>query len=734
MPKKHNTHSAAAEAEVTLQPITETLEKNFMPYAMSVIVSRAIPEIDGFKPSHRKLLYTMHKMGLLTGNRTKSANVVGQTMKLNPHGENAIYDTLVRLTRGNASLLHPFIDSKGNFGKVYSEEIVCAASRYTEVKLEKLCEELFRDIDSDTVDFTDNYDNTMKEPALLPTTYPNILVSANRGIAVGMASQICGFNLAEVCAATRAFLKDQGCDLTEHMPAPDFPTGGEILYDAAAMRALYESGKGSFRVRARWRYSKADNIVEIYEIPYTATIEAILKASLKLIKDGKLKEVADMRDETDKNGLKIAVELKRGQDPEKVMQKLYKATPLCDSFSCNFNVLIAGSPRLMGVREILSEWCAWRTECVKRRLHHDAGILRDKLHLLSGLSKILLDIDKAIRIIRETEEEDEVVPNLMIGFLIDERQAEYVADIRLRNINRRFILRRTEEIAALSEKIREMEDILANRSKLLRLIADELEAVAKKYAAPRRTLLVYDHAEHAQEEHIEDYAVNVFVSREGYIKKITQQSLRVSGEQKYKDGDGPAWQFEAQNKDELLVFTNLRQCYKARLHEFDDGKASALGDYLPAKLSFDEGESVVFVCAPADYSGSLLFVFAGGKVARVEMSSYATVSNRRRLTGAFSGASALSAVFILAEEEEIALFSSAGRALIFHTSAIAPKASRVTQGVTVMNLRHNAVVQKAAGAKDSGIKDLARYRARAVPATGMVLRPEDRGEDQIVMA
>lgn len=720
-------------AEVIRQPITETLEKNYMPYAMSVIVSRAIPEIDGFKPSHRKLLYTMYKMGLLTGTRTKSANVVGQTMRLNPHGEGAIYDTLVRLTRGNESLLHPFIDSKGNFGKVYSRDIVCAASRYTEVKLDTLCEEIFRDIEHDTVDFTDNYDNTTKEPVLLPTVFPNVLVSANQGIAVGMASQMCGFNLSEVCRTTVAYIKNPECDLLDTLPAPDFPTGGEIIYDADAMRQIYETGRGSFKVRARWRYDKAENIIEITEIPYSTTLEAVLEAAAKLIRDGKLKEISDMRDETDKSGLKLAVDLRRGTDPDKLMQKLFKMTPLCDSFSCNFNLLVAGSPRVMGVREVLEEWCAWRVDCLRRRMHFDVTRLRERLHLLRGLAKILLDIDKAIRIIRETEEESEVVPNLMIGFRIDEAQADYVADIRLRNINRQYILRRTEEISSLESEIAELESVLADKLKIYAVIIRDLEAVAKKYGAPRRTLLAHDHTDYQPEEHIEDYPVHIFISREGYLKKITPQSLRMSGEQKYKDGDGAGQSFMASNKDEMLFLTQRQQCYKARLYEFDDAKASVLGDYLPGKLGFDEGEQVVFSMIPGDYTGSLLLFYENGKAARVELSSYSTLSNRRKLQNAFSGASPLAAVFHLAEEVEMTVTTSDGRVLVFHTAALSPKTTRTTQGVAVMSLKTKSRVIRVEPLAESRLMNLTRYRVRNIPAAGAVLRPEDVGEIQLTI-
>ena len=599
------------KAEVISQPITETLEQNYMPYAMSVIVSRAIPEIDGFKPSHRKLLYTMYKMNLLTGGRTKSANIVGQTMRLNPHGDAAIYETMVRLSKGYGALLTPFVDSKGNFGKVFSRDMSYAASRYTEAKLAPICAELFSDIDSDTVDFVDNYDGSMKEPALLPTRFPNVLVSANLGIAVGMASQICGFNLEEVCRTTIAYLEDPNHDLLSTLPAPDFPTGGEILYDRDEMAQIYRTGRGSVKVRARWRHLPKENIIEIYEIPYSTTVEAVIDKVAELVKAGKLREVADMRDETDLSGLKLAIDLKRGADPEQVMQKLFRLTPLCDSFACNFNILIAGNPRVMGVGEILDEWIAWRMECIRRRVFFDLQKKRAKLHLLQGLGRILLDIDRAIAIIRNTEREADVVPNLMAGFDLDEVQANFVAEIKLRNINREYILKRTAETDALEKDIADLEATLGSEKKVKSLICKELEQVAQKYGQPRKTTLVYDHElqQSEDDEPENDYPVTVFVSREGYFKKITAQSLRMSGEQKFKEGDSLLLTCPAQNVDEMLVFTDHCQVYKCRLSDFADSKASVLGDYLPGKLGFDEGESVAAVCLPGDYSGSLLFCF-----------------------------------------------------------------------------------------------------------------------------
>ena len=715
------------------QPISETLEVNFMPYAMSVIVSRAIPEIDGFKPSHRKLLYTMYKMGLLTGGRTKSANIVGQTMRLNPHGDAAIYETMVRLARGNETLLHPFVDSKGNFGKVYSRDMAYAASRYTEAKLEPICAELFRDIDYDTVEMVDNYDGTTKEPALLPTTFPNVLVSANQGIAVSMASNICGFNLAEVCRTTIAYLEDPACDLLETLPAPDFSTGGQLLYDPAAMAEIYRTGRGSFRLRAKWRYLKEGNLIEIYEIPYTTTSEAIMDKVADLIKAGKIKEIADMRDETDLSGLKLTIDLKRGADPEKLMQKLFRTTPLQDSFACNFNILIAGMPRVMGIGEILEEWIAWRTECVRRRVYFQKARKEEKLHLLKGLQRILLDIDKAISIIRNTELESEVVPNLMIGFGIDQIQAEYVAEIKLRNINREYILKRTAEVTDLEDEIAELERTLGSRVRVQKLIISELEQVSKKYGQPRRTELIYEHEAALEEEpeEVPDYPVTLFLSRDGYFKKITAQSLRMSGEQKLKEGDALLKTFETTNRAELLVFTDQFQVYKARCSDFEDGKASLLGDYLPAKLGFDPGEAVIDVCLPGDYSGFLLFFFENGKVARVSMSAYDTKSNRRKLTGAYSDKSPLKTVLALQEEKEIVVYSTDGRALLLSTALLAPKTTRNTQGVAVLTLRKNAALVRGALLEDTTIVNRARYRAKAIPAAGAILKEEDAEEKQI---
>ncbi len=730
---RNNPNVLGLRADVVEQRITDTLETNYMPYAMSVIVSRAIPEIDGFKPSHRKLLYTMYKMGLLNGARTKSANIVGQTMRLNPHGDAAIYDTMVRLSKGYGALLHPFVDSKGNFGKVYSRDMAWAASRYTEAKLSAICAELFRDIDSDTVDFIDNYDNTMKEPALLPTTFPNILVSANQGIAVGMASQLCGFNLGEVCDTTIAYLKNPDCDLTETLLAPDFPTGGEVICDVDALREIYSTGRGGVKVRARWRYDKKENLIEVYEIPYTTTTEAIMDKVAELIKAGKVREISDMRDETDLNGLKLTIDLKRGTDPDKLMQKLMKSTTLQDTMSCNFNVLIAGMPRVMGVRELLDEWCAWRTECVRRRVYFVMSKKKDKLHLLKGLKRILLDIDRAIRIIRETEAEADVVPNLMIGFGIDQVQAEYVAEIKLRNINKEYILKRVEETSALQDEIEDLEDILARPARVKKIIVAELEDVRKKYAEPRRTGIVYGHEveEYTEETTVDDYAVSVFLSREGYFKKITPASLRMNAEQKYKEGDALAQSFETSNAAEVMFFTDRCQVYKSRLSDFDDTKASALGDYLPAKLGMDEGESVVYMVLPGDYRGWMLFFFENGKAAKVELSAYRTTSNRRKLTGAYSDKSPLRTALCLREDCELAVYSTEPRVLVFSTALLGSKTTRATQGVAVLTLKKKFTLDYACPAEATGIANLARYRARSLPAVGALLKAEDSDEKQI---
>ncbi len=733
---KDNPNVMGLHSEVVEQPITQTLEINFMPYAMSVIMSRAIPEIDGFKPSHRKLLYTMYKMGLLTGGRTKSANIVGQTMKLNPHGDAAIYDTMVRLSRGYGALLHPLVDSKGNFGKVYSRDMAWAASRYTEAKLDGICAEFFRDIDQDTVDFVDNYDGTLKEPSLLPTSFPNVLVSANMGIAVGMASNICGFNLAEVCDAAIAYMKDPHCDLLSILKAPDFPTGGELLYDPAELAAIYRTGRGSFKVRARWRYVKEENLIEVYEIPYSTTVEAIMDKVSELVKAGKAKEISDMRDETDLAGLKLTIDLKRGTDPEKLMQKLYRSTPMMDSFGCNFNVLIAGTPRVMGVGEILEEWIAWRMESVRRRAYFTMSKKKEKLHLLKGLKKILLDIDKAIKIIRETEEESEVVPNLMIGFGIDSSQAEFVADIRLRNINKEYILKRTQETSSLEGEIADLQDLVDRPRRVREVITGELTEVKKRYGQPRRTQIVYaaDIPDTPVEaEAVPDYPVTAFLSKQGYFKKITAASLRMNSEQKYKEGDAAFLRWECSNRDELLVFTDRQQCYKTRLSDFDDAKASVLGDFLPAKLEMEPGENVVWACIPGEYTAHLLFFFENGKAARVELSAYQTQTRRRKLTGAYSDKSPLASALLLEADREMAVFSNDGRCLIFHTSALAPKSTRSSQGVGVLSLKGKRKLERAVPLEQTDIVAPTRYRVRSLPAAGALLREEDRGETQMTL-
>ena len=718
----------------TEQPVTETLEVNYMPYAMSVIVSRAIPEIDGFKPSHRKLLYTMYKMGLLSGGRTKSANIVGQTMQLNPHGDSAIYETMVRLAKGNETLLHPFVDSKGNFGKVYSRDMAYAASRYTEAKLDPICAEIFKDIDSDTVDMVDNYDATMKEPSLLPTTFPNVLVSANQGIAVGMASNICSFNLKEVCDTAIALMKNPDNDILETLPGPDFSTGAELLFDEAATREVYSTGRGSFKLRAKWRYVKEGNLIKITEIPYTTATEVIMDKVAELIKAGKIKEIADMRDETDLGGLKLTIDLKRGVEPEKLMQKLFRQTSLQDSFSCNFNVLIAGMPRVMGVGEILEEWTAWRTDCVKRRIFFQIQKKEDRLHLLKGLERILLDIDKAIAIIRETELDAEVVPNLMIGFGIDEIQANFVAEIKLRNINKEYILKQTRAISDLEREIEDLKDTLKSHRKLQNIIIKELQAVSDKFGKPRMTQIIYEVEEpqtEEEEEQIPDYPVTVFVSREGYLKKLTAQSLRQAGEQKFKEGDSLAFSQESSNRGEILAFTDQFQCYKARLSDFEDGKASQLGDYLPQKLGFNPGENLVQVILAGDYSGFVLFFYENGKVAKVPLSSYETKTNRKKLTGAYSDKSPLKTVLALGGDTQAVIYSTDGRAAIFSTALLLPKASRDSQGVAVMTLKKKATVSRATVLEGSGMTNESRYRTKTIPSAGALLKEEDMPEKQI---
>ncbi|MDR2358139.1 MAG: topoisomerase IV [Oscillospiraceae bacterium] len=720
-------------AEVVEQPITDTLETNFMPYAMSVIVSRAIPEIDGFKPSQRKLLYTMYKMGLITGGRTKSANIVGQTMRLNPHGDAAIYETMVRLSKGYEALLTPFVDSKGNFGKVYSRDMAYAASRYTEAKLSAVCGEFFRDIDRDTVDFADNYDGTMREPTLLPASFPSVLVSANSGIAVSMASNICGFNLTETCRTAIELLKNPKHDIASTLLAPDFPTGGELLYNADEIASIYETGRGSFKVRSKWRYLKSENMIEITEIPYSTTSEAIIDKVTELVRLGRVREISDMRDETDLSGLKLTIDVKRGADPDKLMAKLFRLTPLTDSFSCNFNILVAGMPRVMGVREILTEWSAWRTECVKRRVYHEMEKKHEKLHLLRGLGKILLDIDRAIAIIRGTDEESEVVPNLMIGFGIDETQAEYVAEIKLRNINKEYIIKRTQETERLETEIGDLRDILDNPRRVKDIIIGELRDVIKKYGAERRTDVVYDDiaAVPDEDDDVPDYPVNLFLSREGYFKKITPLSLRMGGEQKYKESDGPFLTMESHNRGELLVFTDMHRVYKTRVSDFEDTKASALGAFLPAFLNMDEGESVVYALNPGDYAGSIIIFFENGKAARIDLSAYVTKTNRKKLTGAYSDRSPAAAFVEVKSDFEIAVYSSDERAIIISTALVAPKATRTTQGVSVMALRKGQKLVGVLPAGDTPIADTKRYRVRSIPAAGAALREGDREERQL---
>lgn len=718
---------------VVTQPITATLEQNYMPYAMSVIMSRAIPEIDGFKPSHRKILYTMYKMGLLTGAKTKSANIVGQTMKLNPHGDAAIYETMVRLSRGYEALLHPYVDSKGNFGKFYSRDMAWAASRYTEAKLDDICQELFRDIDRDTVDFVDNYDNSMKEPTLLPAAFPSILVNANTGIAVGMASNICPFNLAEVCQTTIGLIRDPEFDVASTLQAPDFPGGGQVVYDRAAMEEIYRTGRGGVKIRCRYSYDKAANCIDITQIPPTTTIEAIVEKVVDLVRQGKLKEISDIRDETGLGGLKITIDLKRGADPERLMQRLFKMTPLEDSFSCNFNVLIAGVPRVLGVRDLLLEWVAFRVECVRRRTHFDLRKKKEKLHLLRGLQAILLDIDKAIKIVRETEEEAEVVPNLMIGFGIDEIQAEYVAEIKLRHLNREYILKRTQEISELEQEIARLQELMESRAKIQSVIIAELKEVEKKYGQPRRTQLLYasDLEVAEPEQVIDDYPVHLFFTREGYFKKITPQSLRMSGEQKLKEGDVVTQTEEATNACDLLFFTDRCQVYKMRASDLSDGKASVLGEYIPAKAGMDEGENAVYMVPTTDYQGYMLFLFENGKAAKVELSAYATKTNRRKLVGAYSDKSPLVAVLYLKEDRDLLLTGTNGRLLLVNTGAIPDKATRATQGVFVMTFtaaKHH--LQSAEPYEDGMLETPDRYR-KNVPSPGALPSQADAMRGQL---
>lgn len=725
-----NAHILGA-GEVVEQHITDTLEVNYMPYAMSVIMSRAIPEIDGFKPSHRKLLYTMYKMGLLQGGTIKSANIVGRTMQLNPHGDAAIYETMIRLARGNESLLHPYVESKGNFGKSYSKNMQYAASRYTEAKLAPISAELFRDIDKDTVDFVPNYDNTMTEPTLLPVTFPSVLVNANMGIAVGMASNICSFNLKEICDTTVALIKDPDADITETLKAPDFIGGGQILYDEDKMNEIFRTGRGSFKIRAKYSYDKKNNCIDIYEIPATTTTEAIIDKIVELAKGGKAKEISDIRDETDKKGLKITIDLKRGTDADKLMKKLYKMTPLEDSFGCNFNVLIAGTPRVLGVRELLLEWIAFRTECVNRRVFFDLSKAKDRLHLLEGLQKILLDIDKAIRIIRSTDEESEVVPNLMIGFGIDKIQADYVAEIKLRHLNREYILKKTEDIEKLRAEIEDMEDILASRSRVKKIIVNELSDVVKNYDKPRRSEIIYTSDiddESEPDEEIPNYPVTLFFTKDGYFKKITPQSLRMSGEQKLKENDEIIETVEAANNTELLFFTDKCRVYKAKAADFDDSKASVLGDYVASNLEMESDENAVYMAVTTDYKGFMLFFFENGKLAKIDLSAYETKTNRKKLIKAYCEKFPLVNMFCVTEDKEYVMKSTSGRILLLNTGAIAVKTTKDSMGVSVMTLKKGHRVSSVKEYADGEFVKPARYRTRTLPAAGATLSADDVGE------
>ena len=733
--KQVNTKSVSAEIAnagvVMEQSVPETLEKNYMPYAMSVIVSRAIPEIDGFKPSHRKLLYTMYKMGLLNGGLTKSANIVGQTMRLNPHGDQAIYETMVRLARGNEALLHPYVQSKGNFGKAYSRDMAYAASRYTEAKLDKICNELFCDIDKDTVDFVDNYDGTMKEPTLFPATFPTVLVNANMGIAVGMASSICPFNLEELCDTTIELMRDKNHNALTTLKAPDFPGGGLIVYDQTELEKIYSTGRGNVKVRSVYNYDKESNCIEVTQIPYSTSIEAIIEKIVELVKDSKIKEISDIRDETDLSGLKIAIDLKRGTDPDRLMQKLFKMTPLEDNFSCNFNVLIGGNPRVMGVYELLDEWIAFRKECVRRRIYCEMNKKKDKLHLLKGLQKILLDIDKAISIVRETDEEAEVVPNLMIGFGIDEIQAEYVAEIKLRHLNREYILNRTSEIEKLKSEIAEMEDILNSPKKVRDIIISELKEVKAKYGMPRKSLIYYPSDEievEEEKEDVPDYPVTLFFTKEGYFKKITPNSLRLSGEHKLKEGDKITQTVETTNGVDLLFFTNKCQVYKSRANDFSDTKASVMGDFVSAKLSMDDGEVPIFMAVTKDYTGNMLFLFKNGKGAKISLSAYQTKTNRKKLINAYSDKSEIADIFQLTQEKELAIFTSAGRMLCLNTAMINAKTTKDSQGVGVITLKKNQSIERVEDFDQTKYSNPSRYKTKSLPATGAILKTEDIGE------
>lgn len=731
--KTHGVINGAGE--VVEQNIDSTIRENYMPYAMSVILSRAIPEIDGFKPSHRKLLYTMYKMGLLNGARTKSANIVGATMKLNPHGDSAIYDTMVRLSRGYEALLHPYVDSKGNFGKFYSRDMAWAASRYTEAKLDKICNELFRDIDKDTVDFVDNYDNTMKEPSLLPVAFPSVLVNTNTGIAVGMASNICSFNLKEICETTAALIRDPNHDVMQTLPAPDFIGGCQIIYDENALRQVYETGKGGIKLRARYQYDKSANCIDVLSIPSTTTCEVIIEKIIDLVKAGKIKDIADVRDETGIDGLKITIDLKRGVDPDRLMAKLYRFTTLEDSFSCNFNVLIGGVPRVLGVKALLEEWIAFRIECVRRRTYFDRNKKAEKLHLLKGLEAILLDIDKAVKIVRETDEEAEVVPNLMIGFGIDEVQAEYVAEIKLRHLNREYILKRTAEIEALEKEIAELDEILKSKTRIKTIIVKELKEIAEKYGQPRKSIIIYeDIASYTEEkDDVPDYPVNLFFTKEGYFKKITPQSLRMSSNHKLKDGDEIVQNCEFSNNGELLFFTDKCQVYKAKAADFTDTKASALGEYVPAKLGMDEGENAVYMVATKDYKGMLLFAFENGKLAKVPLEAYQTKTNRKKLTGAYSDKSPLAGMVFFTEDKEFLLKASSGRMLLIHSGAINLKTTRSTQGVAVMKLKKGHRLFEISEYVEGTFAKPQRYRTKTLPTLGAMPANEDSTDEQLTL-
>lgn len=731
--KTHGVINGAGE--VVEQNIDSTIRENYMPYAMSVILSRAIPEIDGFKPSHRKLLYTMYKMGLLNGARTKSANIVGATMKLNPHGDSAIYDTMVRLSRGYEALLHPYVDSKGNFGKFYSRDMAWAASRYTEAKLDKICNELFRDIDKDTVDFVDNYDNTMKEPSLLPVAFPSVLVNTNTGIAVGMASNICSFNLKEICETTAALIRDPNHDVMQTLPAPDFIGGCQIIYDENALRQVYETGKGGIKLRARYQYDKSANCIDVLSIPSTTTCEVIIEKIIDLVKAGKIKDIADVRDETGIDGLKITIDLKRGVDPDRLMAKLYRFTTLEDSFSCNFNVLIGGVPMVLGVKALLEEWIAFRIECVRRRTYFDRNKKAEKLHLLKGLEAILLDIDKAVKIVRETDEEAEVVPNLMIGFGIDEVQAEYVAEIKLRHLNREYILKRTAEIEALEKEIAELDEILKSKTRIKTIIVKELKEIAEKYGQPRKSIIIYEDIVSYTEEKddVPDYPVNLFFTKEGYFKKITPQSLRMSSNHKLKDGDEIVQNCEFSNNGELLFFTDKCQVYKAKAADFADTKASTLGDYVPAKLGMDEGENAVYMVATKDYKGILLFAFENGKLAKVPLEAYQTKTNRKKLTGAYSDKSPLAGMVFFTEDKEFLLKASSGRMLLIHSGAINLKTTRSTQGVAVMKLKKGHRLFEISEYVEGTFAKPQRYRTKTLPTLGAMPANEDSTDEQLTL-